>query len=79
MWDGFGGQDVRRPASCPPATEQVLQELVGDRSLERFRIEYEKLYRALNTSQGGQRGGAACGDVGGGWGLGPSPPPGSTC
>lgn len=26
---------------------QVLSELVGDQSLERFRLEYEKLHRAL--------------------------------
>ena len=35
---------VRRHAS------QVLQELVGDKSLERFRSEYEKLHRALKKS-----------------------------
>lgn len=32
--------------------EQVLQELAGDKGLERFRIEYEKLYRALKKSHG---------------------------
>ena len=31
---------------------QVLQELVGDHSLERFRVEYEKLHRALKKSHG---------------------------
>jgi len=31
---------------------QVLQELVGDKSLERFRVEYEKLHRALRKSHG---------------------------
>ena len=35
--------------TSPP---QVLQELVGDKSLERFRVEYEKLYRALKKSHG---------------------------
>ncbi|KAG2443529.1 hypothetical protein HXX76_001881 [Chlamydomonas incerta] len=30
--------------------QEVLQELVGDKSLERFRIEYEKLHRALKKS-----------------------------
>merc|ERR1719460_1766294 len=30
--------------------QDVLTELVGDRSLERFRIEYEKLHRALKKS-----------------------------
>jgi hypothetical protein len=29
---------------------QVLSELVGDKSLEKFRIEYEKLHRALKKS-----------------------------
>ena len=29
---------------------QVLTELVGDKSLERFRQEYEKLHRALKKS-----------------------------
>eukprot|EP00744_Colponema_vietnamica_P002008 GILI01003228.1.p1 GENE.GILI01003228.1~~GILI01003228.1.p1 ORF type:complete len:876 (-),score=300.10 GILI01003228.1:348-2975(-) len=29
---------------------EVLQELVGDKSLERFRLEYEKLHRALIKS-----------------------------
>ena len=32
------------------ATPQVLTELVGDKSLERFRQEYEKLHRALRKS-----------------------------
>jgi hypothetical protein len=31
---------------------QVLNELAGDNSLERFRIEYEKLYRSLKKSHG---------------------------
>merc|ERR1719453_2775997 len=30
--------------------QEVLQELVGDKSLERFRVEYEKLHRALRKS-----------------------------
>ena len=29
---------------------EVLQELVGDQSMEKFRKEYEKLHRALKTS-----------------------------
>ena len=29
---------------------QVLAELMGDKSLERFRVEYEKLHRALKKS-----------------------------
>jgi hypothetical protein len=31
---------------------QVLNELAGDKSLERFRIEYDKLYRTLKKSHG---------------------------
>merc|ERR1719247_3928235 len=30
--------------------QEVLQELVGDKSLERFRTEYDKLHRALKKS-----------------------------
>uniref|UniRef100_A0A061SN17 Flagellar associated protein n=1 Tax=Tetraselmis sp. GSL018 TaxID=582737 RepID=A0A061SN17_9CHLO len=30
--------------------QQVLEELVGDQSLERFRVEYEKIHRALKKS-----------------------------
>ena len=30
--------------------QQVLQELAGDRTIERFRMEYEKLYRTLKAS-----------------------------
>ena len=30
--------------------QEVLTELVGDKSLERFRLEYEKLHRALKKS-----------------------------
>merc|ERR1719407_29912 len=30
--------------------QEVLQELVGDKSLERFRQEYDKLHRALKKS-----------------------------
>lgn len=31
---------------------QVLQELAADKTLERFRIEYEKLFRTLRKSHG---------------------------
>ena len=30
--------------------QEVLQELMGDRSLEKFRVEYEKIHRALKKS-----------------------------
>lgn len=33
----------------------MLQELVGDQSLERFRQEYEKLHRALKKSNEGEK------------------------
>lgn len=44
----------RQPATRdPPSPDlQVLNELAGDNSLERFRIEYEKLYRSLKKSHG---------------------------
>ena len=29
---------------------EVLQSMVGERSMQRFQAEYEKLYRALKTS-----------------------------
>jgi hypothetical protein len=40
----------RAPRAAPPL--QVLNELAGDKSLERFRIEYDTLYRALKKSHG---------------------------
>ena len=30
--------------------QDVLQELMGDKSLEKFRLEYEKLHQALRKS-----------------------------
>merc|ERR1719399_1216182 len=35
--------------------QEVLQELVGDKSLEHFRLEYEKLHRALKKSHESER------------------------
>lgn len=35
--------------------QEVLQELVGDRSLEKFRVEYEKLHRALKKSHDSEK------------------------
>merc|ERR1719364_490598 len=35
--------------------QEVLQELVGDKSLEHFRLEYEKLHRALKKSHGSEK------------------------
>ena len=42
--------NVMRSTPPPPHPLQVLQELVGDKSLERFRSEYDKLHRALKKS-----------------------------
>ena len=41
---------LRIRLTSPTRASQVLQELVGDKSLERFRSEYEKLHRALKKS-----------------------------
>ena len=38
----------------PFVAAQVLKELVGDKSLDRFRAEYEKLHRALKKSSEGE-------------------------
>ncbi|XP_062501507.1 cilia- and flagella-associated protein 58-like [Corticium candelabrum] len=35
--------------------QQVLLELMGDKSLEKFRVEYEKLHRALKKSHEGEK------------------------
>merc|ERR1719253_2398405 len=35
--------------------QEILQELVGDKSLERFRQEYEKLHRALKKSHDSEK------------------------
>eukprot|EP00698_Gefionella_okellyi_P003771 TRINITY_DN13508_c0_g1_i1.p1 TRINITY_DN13508_c0_g1~~TRINITY_DN13508_c0_g1_i1.p1 ORF type:complete len:877 (-),score=280.18 TRINITY_DN13508_c0_g1_i1:69-2699(-) len=35
--------------------QEVLTELVGDKSLERFRVEYEKLHRALRKSHDNEK------------------------
>jgi hypothetical protein len=40
-------------ACAPTPRLQVLKELSDDRSLERFKIEYEKLFKALKKSHGG--------------------------
>jgi chromosome segregation ATPase len=48
------GEDLAFEADAFDALEkdfqEVLQELVGDKSLEKFRNEYEKLHQALNKS-----------------------------
>jgi hypothetical protein len=48
-------QAVMTCARAGYPTMQVLQELVGDQSLERFRQEYEKLHRALKKSNEGEK------------------------
>ena len=30
--------------------KKILEEMVGEKSMDRFRSEYERLYRALKTS-----------------------------
>lgn len=35
--------------------QEVLAEIAGDKSLERFRLEYEKLHRALKKSNGQEK------------------------
>merc|ERR1719326_58580 len=35
--------------------QEILQELVGDKSLEHFRVEYEKLHRALKKSHDSEK------------------------
>ncbi|KAL6745341.1 hypothetical protein V8C86DRAFT_2981251 [Haematococcus lacustris] len=45
--DGFNN---RAYETLEKEFQEVLQELVGDKSLERFRVEYEKLHRALKKS-----------------------------
>ena len=55
MADGKdGGDDMAFESDAFEALEkdfqEVLQELVGDKSLEKFRTEYEKLHQALNKS-----------------------------
>merc|ERR1719393_1107277 len=48
------GDDTTFESSAFEALEkdfqEVLQELIGDKSLEHFRLEYEKLHRALKKS-----------------------------
>ena len=41
--------------SCILSLSQVLTELMGDKSLERFRAEYEKLHKALKKSYEGEK------------------------
>lgn len=36
--------------------QTVLKELMGDKSLEKFRVEYEKLHRALKKSHESEKG-----------------------
>ena len=51
---GKDGEDPEASAAAFEALErdfqEVLAQLVGDKSLEKFRMEYEKLHRALKRS-----------------------------
>ena len=44
------GVDAAQYEALERDFQEVLQELVGDQSMEKFRKEYEKLHRALKTS-----------------------------
>jgi|TARA_B110000305_G_C19434917_1_gene638342 predicted RNase H-like nuclease (RuvC/YqgF family) len=52
--DGLGEIEAEFSTSAFEALErdfqEVLSELIGDQSLEKFRVEYEKLHRALKKS-----------------------------
>merc|ERR1719399_2121668 len=59
MEDKEKGEDDAYESSAFEALEkdfqEVLQELVGDKSLEHFRLEYEKLHRALKKSHDSEK------------------------
>eukprot|EP00878_Enallax_costatus_P038802 GHUV01044274.1.p1 GENE.GHUV01044274.1~~GHUV01044274.1.p1 ORF type:complete len:146 (+),score=31.36 GHUV01044274.1:350-787(+) len=50
------GQDVDKAYEAIEGDfQEVLQEIANDKGLERFRIEYEKLYRALKKSHDNEK------------------------
>jgi len=59
MDEKYGGGDGDFEASAFEALErdfqEILQELVGDKSLEHFRQEYEKLHKALKKSHDSEK------------------------
>lgn len=57
---------ANHPPAAAAAAGQVLTELATDAGLDKFRVEYEKVFRALKKSHGAwsraaQRGGSAAG------------------
>ncbi|KAI8476303.1 MAG: flagellar associated protein [Monoraphidium minutum] len=52
--DGFS-LEGRQYEAMEQDFQEVLDELAGDKSLERFRIEYEKLYRTLKKSHDNEK------------------------
>ena len=56
--DEFGEHDEQNSAfeALEKDFQEVLKELVGDKSLDHFRNEYEKLHRALKQSHGSEKG-----------------------
>merc|ERR1719473_217882 len=53
--DGDGDFEASAFEALEKDFQEVLQELVGDKSLEHFRLEYEKLHRALKKSHESER------------------------
>ncbi|GBF96803.1 flagellar associated protein [Raphidocelis subcapitata] len=49
------GLESRQYEALESDFQEVLNELAGDKSLERFRIEYEKLYRTLKKSHDNEK------------------------
>jgi hypothetical protein len=50
MFDGMAAFQANAFESFEKDFNEVLAQLVGDTSLDKFRQEYEKLYRALQKS-----------------------------
>lgn len=69
---GRGGRSKCRAAvrrnnqlTARTLTPQVLQELATDEGLDKFRVEYEKVFRALKKSHGAGRAARGLGRRGG--------------
>lgn len=52
---GRGGAEDSTFEALERDFQEVLSELMGDKSLEKFRVEYEKLHRALKKSHDGEK------------------------
>jgi len=53
--DGDGDFEASAFEALERDFQEILQELVGDKSLEHFRLEYEKLHRALKKSHDSEK------------------------